>query len=87
MKNKVLISDRTLAPDHARAVLQHALASHSLNDALTAIYREHFADRFAQAGINPHGVSVRENIHGRTFLVFARPEDAAIFRMFNREFG
>jgi hypothetical protein len=86
MGNTVLISERTLAPEHACAVMQYPLASTSLNEALTEIYREHFADRFVRAGINPKSVSVRENIHGRTFLVFTRPEDATIFRMFNPEF-
>ena len=86
MGKKVLISENTLAPEHARAVMRYPLASASLNDALTRIYREHFADRFARAGVNPRSVSVCENIHGRTFLVFAQPEDATIFRMFNPEF-
>ncbi len=86
MGTKLLISEKTLAPAHARAVLKHPLASSSLNDTLTKIYREHFADRSARADVNPGSVSVRENIHGRTFLVFAQPEDATIFRMFNPEF-
>jgi hypothetical protein len=86
MEKRVLISDKTLAPAHACAVMKHPLASPSLNDALTRIYREHFAERFARAGVNPRSVSVREDIHGRTFLVFTQPEDATIFRMFNPEF-
>jgi hypothetical protein len=85
-RNTVLISEKTLAPKHAVAVMQYPLASASLNEVLTEIYRKHFADRFGRAGINSKSVSVRENIFGRTFLVFTRPEDAIIFRMFNPEF-